>query len=87
MMAITHVAIAAVGTSLLLGISDLTYLALAVVGSQLPDFDSTEGILGQSYCRPGPCKRGRGRWAVGLHGPAGWRTLAVSLARSINLWV
>ncbi|MGB3515819.1 MAG: metal-dependent hydrolase [Elainellaceae cyanobacterium] len=51
MMAITHAAIAAAGTSLLFGTSDLTYLALAVVGSQLPDLDSTESVLGQ-ICFP-----------------------------------
>jgi inner membrane protein len=51
MMAITHAAIAAAGTSLLFGTSDLTYLALAVVGSQLPDLDSTESVVGQ-ICFP-----------------------------------
>jgi inner membrane protein len=51
MMAITHAAIAAAGTSLLFGTSDLTYLSLAVVGSQLPDLDSTESVLGQ-ICFP-----------------------------------
>lgn len=54
MMVITHAAIAAASTILLLGTSDLTYLALAVLDSQLPDFDSTESVLGQSYGGPGP---------------------------------
>ena len=48
MMAITHGAIAAAGTSLLFSASDLMHLALAVVGSQLPDLASTESVVGQS---------------------------------------
>jgi inner membrane protein len=51
MIAITHAAIAAAGTSLLLGTSDPLPLALAVVGSQLPDLDSTESLVGQ-VCFP-----------------------------------
>jgi inner membrane protein len=50
MMAITHAAIAAAGTSLVLGTSDLTPL----VGSQLPDLDSTETVIGQ-VCFPVAC--------------------------------
>ena len=44
MMAITHAAIAAAGTSLVLGTSDLTPLVLAVMGLQLPNLDSTEKL-------------------------------------------
>lgn len=45
MMAITDAAIAAACTGLLFSTSDLTYLALAVVSTQLPDIDSTESVL------------------------------------------
>lgn len=51
MMAITHSAIAAAGVSLLLSTADPLPLALAVLGSQLPDLDSTESIVGQ-ICFP-----------------------------------
>jgi len=51
MMAITHAAIAAAGTSLVLGTSDVLPLVLAVVGSQLPDLDSTQSVIGQ-VCFP-----------------------------------
>jgi hypothetical protein len=41
MMAITHAAIAAAGVSLLFGTADPLPLGLAVLGSQLPDLDTT----------------------------------------------
>jgi inner membrane protein len=47
MMAITHAAIATAGVSLLLGTSDPLPLGLAVLGSQLPDLDTTTSIIGQ----------------------------------------
>jgi len=47
MMSITHAAIALAATSISLGISDPTTLALAVVGSQLPDLDTTESLAGR----------------------------------------
>ena len=51
MMAITHAAIATAGVSLLLGTADLLPLALAVLGSQLPDVDTTTSVIGQ-ICFP-----------------------------------
>ena len=47
MMAITHAAIATAGASLLLGTAQPLPLALAVLGSQLPDIDTTTSIIGQ----------------------------------------
>jgi len=47
MMSITHAAIALAATSIALGISDPMPLALAVVGSQLPDLDTTESLAGR----------------------------------------
>lgn len=46
-MAITHAAIATAGVSLLLGTADPLPLALAVLGSQLPDVDTTTSVIGQ----------------------------------------
>lgn len=51
MMAITHAAIATAGTSLLFSTADPLTLGLAVIGSQLPDLDSTESVIGQ-ICFP-----------------------------------
>jgi inner membrane protein len=51
MMALTHMAIAAAGVSFALGRTDPTILALAALGSQLPDLDSTESWIGQ-ICFP-----------------------------------
>ncbi len=51
MMAITHAAIATAGASLLLGTAQSLPLALAVLGSQLPDIDTTTSIIGQ-ICFP-----------------------------------
>ena len=47
MMAITHAAIATAGVSLLLATADPLPLSLAVLGSQLPDLDTTTSIIGQ----------------------------------------
>lgn len=47
MMAITHAAIATAGVSLLLATADPLTLSLAVLGSQLPDLDTTTSIIGQ----------------------------------------
>lgn len=47
MMAITHAAIATAGVSLLLGTADPLPLCLAVLGSQLPDLDTTTSVIGQ----------------------------------------
>ncbi|MEM1256564.1 MAG: metal-dependent hydrolase [Cyanobacteria bacterium P01_H01_bin.21] len=51
MMAITHAAIAAAGVSLLFGTADSLSLGLAVLGSQLPDIDTTTSLIGQ-VCFP-----------------------------------
>ncbi|MEM1281485.1 MAG: metal-dependent hydrolase, partial [Cyanobacteria bacterium P01_H01_bin.152] len=51
MMAITHAAIAAAGVSLLFGTADPLPLGLAVLGSQLPDLDTTTSLIGQ-VCFP-----------------------------------
>ncbi len=42
MMAVTHAMIAAAGCSLILGTANPMTLGLAVVGSQLPDLDTTD---------------------------------------------
>ena len=47
MMAITHAAIAAAGTSLILGTASPLNLGLAVLGSQLPDLDTSTSLIGQ----------------------------------------
>ncbi|MEO0374186.1 MAG: metal-dependent hydrolase [Cyanobacteria bacterium P01_A01_bin.17] len=47
MMAITHAAIAAAGVSLVFGTAAPLPLGLAVLGSQLPDLDTTTSIIGQ----------------------------------------
>lgn len=49
MMAITHAAIACAGVSLLLGTAEPLPLALAVLGSQLPDIDTTTSLIGQVF--------------------------------------
>lgn len=48
-MAITHAAIACAGVSLLLGTAEPLPLVLAVLGSQIPDIDSTTSIVGQIF--------------------------------------
>jgi inner membrane protein len=51
MMAITHAAIATAGTSLILGTANPLTLGLAILGSQLPDIDTTTSAIGQ-ICYP-----------------------------------
>ncbi|MGB5713863.1 MAG: hypothetical protein WBM44_23500 [Waterburya sp.] len=46
MMAITHCAIASAGTSLILGTTSPLALGLAILGSQLPDIDTTTSTIG-----------------------------------------
>jgi inner membrane protein len=47
MMSITHATIAIAGTSLILGTASPLPLALAILGSQLPDIDTTTSTIGQ----------------------------------------
>jgi hypothetical protein len=49
MMAITHASIAAAGTSLIIGTADPMALGLAVLGSQLPDIDTTTSTIGKIF--------------------------------------
>ncbi len=49
MMAITHCAIAAAGTSLILGTASPLSLGLAILGSQIPDLDTTESTIGKIF--------------------------------------
>ena len=49
MLAITHAAIAAAGTSLILGTAAPLPLGLAIIGSQLPDLDTTESTIGKIF--------------------------------------
>ncbi len=49
MMAITHAAIAAAGTSLILGTASPLPLGLAILGSQLPDIDTTTSTIGKIF--------------------------------------
>lgn len=48
-MSITHAAIAAAGTSLVLGTANPLHLGLAIIGSQLPDLDTTTSTIGQIF--------------------------------------
>lgn len=48
-MSITHAAIAAAGTSLILGTADPVVLGLAVLGSQLPDLDTSTSYIGKIF--------------------------------------
>ncbi len=48
MMALTHAAIAATGVSFALGDASPLVMGLAVVGSQLPDLDTSESLIGQA---------------------------------------
>ena len=50
-MAVTHAAIAAAGTSLILGTASPLSLGLAILGSQLPDLDTTTSTIGK-ICFP-----------------------------------
>ncbi|MEM8723126.1 MAG: metal-dependent hydrolase [Cyanobacteria bacterium P01_G01_bin.39] len=49
MMAITHCSIAAAGTSLILGTFNPLPLGLAILGSQLPDLDTTTSTIGKIF--------------------------------------
>ena len=49
MMAVTHAMIAAAGCSLILGTANPMTLGLAVVGSQLPDLDTTDSTIGKTF--------------------------------------
>jgi inner membrane protein len=49
MMAITHAIISTTGTAIILSSADPMTLAVAVLGSQLPDLDSTSSIIGQIF--------------------------------------
>ena len=49
MMAITHCSIAAAGTSLVLGTASPLPLGLAILGSQLPDIDTTTSTIGKIF--------------------------------------
>ena len=49
MMAITHCSIAAAGTSLILGTGQPLPLGLAILGSQLPDIDTTTSTIGKIF--------------------------------------
>ncbi len=49
MMSLTHCSIATAGTSLILGTADPLPLGLAILGSQLPDLDTTESTIGKIF--------------------------------------
>ena len=49
MLAITHCAIASAGTSLILGTADPLLLGLSIIGSQLPDLDTTTSTIGKIF--------------------------------------
>ena len=49
MMSITHCTIAAAGTSLILGTAAPLPLGLAILGSQLPDLDTTTSTIGKIF--------------------------------------
>ncbi len=49
MMAITHCSIAAAGTSLILGTGQPLPLGLAILGSQIPDIDTTTSTIGKIF--------------------------------------
>jgi len=51
MMSVTHCAIAVAGTSLILGTASPLPLGLAIIGSQLPDLDTTTSTVGK-ICFP-----------------------------------
>lgn len=48
-MSLTHGAISTAGAALLLGTADPTVLALAIVGSQIPDLDTTASVPGRIF--------------------------------------
>ncbi len=49
MLAITHAAITSAGTSLILGTADPLLLGLSIIGSQLPDLDTTTSTIGKIF--------------------------------------
>ncbi|MGL5941125.1 MAG: metal-dependent hydrolase [Waterburya sp.] len=49
MMSVTHCAIASAGTSLILGTASPLPLGLAIIGSQLPDLDTTTSTIGKIF--------------------------------------
>ena len=49
MLAITHCAIALSGTSLILGTAEPLPLGLAILGSQIPDIDTTTSTIGKIF--------------------------------------
>jgi inner membrane protein len=49
MMSVTHCAIATAGTSLILGTANPLPLGLAIIGSQLPDLDTTTSTVGKIF--------------------------------------
>jgi inner membrane protein len=49
MMALTHATIATAGTSLILGTANPLPLGLAIIGSQLPDLDTTTSTIGKIF--------------------------------------
>jgi inner membrane protein len=49
MMALTHATIATAGTSLILGTANPLTLGLAIIGSQLPDLDTTTSTVGKIF--------------------------------------
>ena len=49
MMAITHCSIAAAGTSLILGTASPLTIGLAILGSQIPDIDTTTSTIGKIF--------------------------------------
>ena len=49
MMAITHCSIAAAGTSLVLGTASPLPIGLAILGSQIPDIDTTTSTIGKIF--------------------------------------
>ena len=62
-MSITHALIAAAGTSLILATADPMALGLAVLGSQLPDIDTTTPLVphppsSPTSPYPSPARRG-----------------------------
>ena len=48
-MAITHAVLATAGVCLLLGSADPLVLGLAIIGSQLPDLDTSTSLIGQVF--------------------------------------
>ncbi|NJL56517.1 metal-dependent hydrolase, partial [bacterium] len=47
MMSLTHAAIALTTTSISLGTANAFTLGVAIIGSQLPDLDSTQSFIGR----------------------------------------